>query len=184
MDAIKLVLVGDSGVVGESSFSYFCSKMQQIWAETITVGTETYSLELWDTASQPEYHRLRPLSYPRTDAFLICFSVGSPASFDNIKETWYPELQHHCPDLPFLLVATKIDLGDPSIKNAASGVGERLVTTAQGVELAEKLGAEKYLECSAKTHQGLKNIFDEGIATAVKYKTSVARKRTTKCIVV
>ncbi|KAJ7722929.1 small GTPase Cdc42 [Mycena metata] len=179
MNTIKLVVVGDSGV-GKTSllFSHTTNKFPtdyiplifDSWAKIITVGTETYTLQLWDTASRLEDHRLRPLSYPHTDAFLICFSVGSPASFDNIKEKWYPELQHHCPGVPFLLVATKSDLGDP----------------VQGEKLAKKLDAVKYLECSAKTYQGLKNVFDEGIAAAVKYKTPqpVARKRAVKCIVV
>lgn len=40
--------------------------------------------------------RLRPLSYPQTDVFLLCFSVVSPASFENVRTKWYPEIQHHC----------------------------------------------------------------------------------------
>lgn len=43
------------------------------------------SLGLWDTAGQEDYDRLRPLSYPQTDVFLICFSIVSPASFENVK---------------------------------------------------------------------------------------------------
>ena len=35
---------------------------------------------------QEDYDRLRPLSYPQTDVFLVCFSVVSPASFENVKE--------------------------------------------------------------------------------------------------
>ena len=34
---------------------------------------------------QEDYDRLRPLSYPQTDVFLICFSTMSPTSYDNIK---------------------------------------------------------------------------------------------------
>ncbi len=43
------------------------------------------NLGLWDTAGQEDYDRLRPLSYPQTDVFLICFSIVSPASFENVK---------------------------------------------------------------------------------------------------
>jgi len=40
--------------------------------------------------------RLRPLSYPQTDVFLLCFSIVSPPSFENIRTKWWPEIQHHC----------------------------------------------------------------------------------------
>lgn len=50
------------------------------------IGGEPYTLGLFDTAGQEDYDRLRPLSYPQTDVFLVCFSVVSPASFENVKE--------------------------------------------------------------------------------------------------
>lgn len=57
------------------------------------IGDEPYTLGLFDTAGQEDYDRLRPLSYPQTDVFLICFSVNSPASFENVKvcpsTLWY-----------------------------------------------------------------------------------------------
>lgn len=68
------------------------------------------SLGLWDTAGQEDYDRLRPLSYPQTDVFLICFSVASPSSFENVTSKWYPEIKHHCPDAPIILVGKIIIL--------------------------------------------------------------------------
>ena len=62
------------------------------------------SLGLWDTAGQEDYDRLRPLSYPQTDVFLICFSVVSPSSFENVTSKWCPEIKHHCADAPILLI--------------------------------------------------------------------------------
>ena len=49
-------------------------------------------LALWDTAGQEDYDRLRPLSYPDTDVILMCFSVDSPDSLENIPEKWTPEV--------------------------------------------------------------------------------------------
>ncbi len=43
-------------------------------------------LALWDTAGQEDYDRLRPLSYPDSHVILICFSVDSPDSLENVQE--------------------------------------------------------------------------------------------------
>lgn len=50
------------------------------------IGGEPYTLGLFDTAGQEDYDRLRPLSYPQTDVFLVCFSVVAPASYENVRE--------------------------------------------------------------------------------------------------
>jgi len=57
----------------------------RVLANRRRIGDEPYTLGLFDTAGQEDYDRLRPLSYPQTDVFLICFSVNSPASFENVK---------------------------------------------------------------------------------------------------
>ena len=56
------------------------------YAVTVMIGGEPYTLGLFDTAGQEDYDRLRPLSYPQTDVFLVCYSVVSPSSFENVKE--------------------------------------------------------------------------------------------------
>lgn len=40
----------------------------------------------------------------QTDVFLICFSVVSPSSYENVTTKWNPEVKHHCPEAPILLV--------------------------------------------------------------------------------
>jgi cell division control protein 42 len=99
---------------------------------------------------------------------LVCFSVTSPASFENVKEKWYPEIKHHCPGVPCLIVGTRIELrDDPSVIIELSRQRMKPITTEQGEALAREIGAVKYLECSARTQKGLKNVFDEAIVAAL-----------------
>jgi Ras-related C3 botulinum toxin substrate 1 len=50
-----------------------------------------------------------------TDVFLVCYSVVSPTSFENVQAKWIPELRHHAPNAPVILVGTKTDLRDDPV---------------------------------------------------------------------
>ncbi|KAJ8321714.1 LOW QUALITY PROTEIN: hypothetical protein KUTeg_000185 [Tegillarca granosa] len=65
---------------------------------------DSVELALWDTAGQDDYDRLRPLSYPNTDVILMCFSVDSPDSLENVQTKWTPEVRHFCPKVPIKLI--------------------------------------------------------------------------------
>jgi cell division control protein 42 len=178
MQTIKCVVVGD-GAVGKTCLliSYTTNKFPSDYvptvfdnyAVTVMVGGEPYTLGLFDTAGQEDYDRLRPLSYPQTDVFLVCFSVVSPSSFENVKEKWVPEIAHHCPKKPFLLVGTQVDLRDDRAtidklaKNKQQPISNQLAE-----RVAKELKAVKYVECSALTQQGLKDVFDEAILAALE----------------
>jgi hypothetical protein len=49
------------------------------------VGGLHYRVDLKDTSGMDYYDTLRPLDYTGTDIFLVCFSVVSPTSFDDVK---------------------------------------------------------------------------------------------------
>jgi small GTP-binding protein len=126
------------------------------------IGDEPYTLGLFDTAGQEDYDRLRPLSYPQTDVFLVCFSVTSPASFENVREKWFPEVHHHCPGVPCLIVGTQTDLrDDQSVREKLGKQKMSPVKKEDGERMAKELGAIKYVECSALTQYKLKDVFDE-----------------------
>ncbi|KAL6049129.1 Rho GTPase protein rac1 [Balamuthia mandrillaris] len=175
MQNVKCVVVGD-GAVGKTSLliSYTENRFPVDYVPTVfdnfTTGVEVdgklINFALWDTAGQEEYSRLRALSYPETDVFLLCFSVVSAPSFDNIKTKWFPEINHHCPGAKCILVGTKIDLREDKA-TMESLKGDRLPTLDMGKKLAEEIGAECYLECSALTQEGLKRVFEEAIRAVI-----------------
>jgi len=129
----------------------------------VKVADKTVALSLWDTAGQEDYDRLRPLSYPQTNVFLLCFSVISETSFKNVKTKWWPEVTHHCPT-DNILVGTKVDLrDDPEFLDSLKEKGLSPISPAQGEQLAAEIKAVKYMECSALTQKGLKEVFDFAI---------------------
>ncbi|XP_030627124.1 rho-related GTP-binding protein RhoB-like isoform X1 [Chanos chanos] len=143
--------------------------------ETATRAAKQVQLALWDTAGQEDYDRLRPLSYPDTDVILMCFSVDSPDSLENIPEKWVPEVKHFCPDVPIILVANKKDLrNDESVRTELSRLKQEPVKTEVGRAMAVRIGAYDYMECSAKTKDGVREVFETATRAALqKRPTSV-----------
>jgi small GTP-binding protein len=95
-------------------------------------------LALWDTAGQEDYDRLRPLSYPDTDVVLVCFSLDSPDSLENISEKWTPEVKHFCPSVPMLLVGLKKDLRARLPGCVATAEGRAMADKVQFIEIFYK----------------------------------------------
>lgn len=146
------------------------------YSASVMVDSRPITLGLWDTAGQEDYDRLRPLSYPQTDVFLICFALDGATSFENVRNKWIPEIQHHAPGVPFILVGTKLDLRN----DAKAGSEGKFISRAQGESLKEELKAFKFLECSARSQEGLKQVFDEAIrCVLINQSNAASRKR--KC---
>lgn len=179
----KLVVVGDGGC-GKTSLLIVFSKdefpedhvptifdnyVADIEIERKKVRRkDRVELSLWDTAGQEEYDRLRVLSYPYTDVILMCFSVDNPDSLENINQKWVPEIRNYCPKVPIILVGNKRDLrNDAKVVNNLARQKQLPVKPAEGREIMEKIGAVAYLECSAKSREGVRQIFEAASKAAL-----------------
>mmetsp|Transcript_12156 Transcript_12156/g.19628 ORF Transcript_12156/g.19628 Transcript_12156/m.19628 type:complete len:206 (-) Transcript_12156:397-1014(-) len=174
---VKCVVVGD-GAVGKTCMliSYTEGKFPKEYVPTvfdnyeatIIVEGKEVKFSLWDTAGQEGYARIRTLSYPKTDIFLLCFSVVNHPSFVNVKDRWYVEIKHHCPNVPMIIVGTKTDLRtDEATLESLRKEGKSPISEEEANSMVKELGALKFLECSALTRQGLKNVFDEALTSVV-----------------
>jgi len=179
---IQLVVVGDGAVGKTCALVSYCKgeypteyipTVFETYCVQLTVDAKDIDLILMDTAGQEDYDKIRPLSYPDTDVFLILYSVVNPNSFDNVKAKWVTEVTKYCPNVPIILVGTKMDLrDDPDTLRTLKG---KPLSYDDGMALAMQLSKEinarvKFMECSAYTRQGLKEVFQAAVQTAVTSK--------------
>jgi len=185
----KLVIVGD-GACGKTCLLIVFSKDEfpEVYVPTvfenyvadIEVDGKQVELALWDTAGQEDYDRLRPLSYPDTHVILMCFSIDSPDSLENIPEKWVPEVKHFCPNVPIILVGNKKDLRtDQNTIRELARNRQAPVRYEEGQQMANKIGAIRYIECSALTKDGVRKVFEEATRAALKRKKD--KKSSNKC---
>lgn len=103
-------------------------------------------LSLWDTAGQEEFDRLRSLSYDDTHAIMLCFSVDSPDSLENVETKWVGEIAENCPNVKLVLVALKCDLRKREDDDAEGAEPEKpCIDYEEGLRVAEKIKALRYL---------------------------------------
>ncbi|KAL8579409.1 hypothetical protein ACOMHN_026774 [Nucella lapillus] len=198
---VKIVVVGD-GYVGKTSLlvSYrnntfpvdYVPTVFDNFCQDVVVDGEWVNLQLWDTAGQEGFDRLRCLAYPNTDLFMMCFSLDRPSTLKHVKEAWFPEVSAYGVNVPIVLVGTKLDLrletanalqqSQESSKNRQQD--DHLVTYKQGKEVGRDIGAKCYFECSALTQQNVRDVFFESVRVVMnpRYRTLPERHLKKRCI--
>ncbi|XP_055298691.1 ras-like GTP-binding protein RhoL [Sitodiplosis mosellana] len=169
MPPLKITTIGD-GMIGKTCMliTHTKNEFPEEYVPTVyenhtcnlSVDGKDYTLTLWDTAGQEDFDRVRSLSYPNTDCFIICYSISNRASFNNVLSKWYPEIQHCSPSVPIILVGTKSDLRYPN--------SEKFVTLNEAKKLKQKIKAKALIECSAIEKKNIDAVFLEAVRAVVK----------------
>lgn len=110
---LKVVVIGDIVCGKTCLLMVYCNnkfppkyvpKVFKNYVKELTVDEHDFELQICNTAGQEEYDRLRPLSYAKSDVILVCYSIDSPNSYENVRERWIPEVEHFCHAVPIVLV--------------------------------------------------------------------------------
>lgn len=179
MENIKCVIVGD-GTVGKTSLliNFTSDRFSTDYVPTIfdnyqsniLVNSKPITLNLWDTAGQEEFDKIRPISYRNTDIFIICYSVNDIKSLNNIFNKWIPELTFYCPDIPYILVGTKVDLKFSKPDSYYIDI-----------DIVKNKSNKNVFECSSKTKYNVKKIFNEAVIIGLLNREKIKKKN--NCII-
>ncbi|KAG9312893.1 small GTPase superfamily [Chiua virens] len=178
----KVVVCGD-GACGKTSLLNVFTRgfFTQVYEPTvfenyvhdIYVDDQLVELSLWDTAGQEEFDRLRSLSYAETHVVMICFSVDNPTSLENVETKWIDEILEFCPGVKVCaslltlsmadaFVSLKCDLRDDrNVRERLARYGTHSVQYEEGLAVARRIRASRYLECSSKHNRGVSEVFYE-----------------------
>ena len=170
-EQLKVVAVGD-GSVGKTSLlvTYSTDSFPDEYIPTIfdnytakrKFKDKFVELNLWDTAGTVDHDQLRPMAYPQTDVFLLCFDLTCNISLENIKSKWLHEIDKYIkPRPPMILVGTKLD-----IRENEKSQDSKFISYNTGLEVAKKIKVYSYVECSSKTKSGVDKVFEQVVSAA------------------
>lgn len=175
MQSIKVVAVGDKGVgkacllrtyiTGGCSENITCED----FSKEIIIDDKNIIVMLYDITGQEDYEILRSGTYKDADAFLLCFSLVSPESLENIKNIWKPDISKENPNVPCILVGLQAEMRDEFDKHAEDYRNEGFspVPTSKGEEMKNEVEAVKYIECSCRDQKNVSEVFFEAAKVGV-----------------
>jgi len=122
MEAVKTVLVGESGVGKTSIISRFItdsfdpevlsSSSAQFISKTIKLEETTIKFDIWDTAGQEKFRSLAKIFYKDAKIIIYVYDITDKNSFEEIKNYWYKETLDNITnkDVILALIGNKTDL--------------------------------------------------------------------------
>ena len=122
MESYKIVLIGESGVGKTSIISRYINNSFDLQVLTsssaqfiskIIYLTDEISLkfDIWDTAGQEKFRSLAKIFYKDAKVIILVYDITNKASFDNLKNYWFNEIEENSiSDVILAIVGNKDDL--------------------------------------------------------------------------
>ncbi len=153
----KIIVFGDGGV-GKTSLTH--RYLTGVFSEgrNVTIGVEFYvkdlliegksiKLQIWDFGGEQRFRFLLPNYCRGCNGGIFVYDVTNLATLQSLHE-WMEVVSANAPNIPVLIVGTKIDL-----------VEKRKVARAEAIKVAQSLTMTGYAEVSSKTGNNVENVF-------------------------
>ena len=158
MGKVKAVFVGDAGVGKTCIVNRIANDRYDegadatVGAANVTVNIEVderkVEFNIWDTAGQERYRSLTPMYFTGAALAFLVFDVTSEKSFSALDD-FFKLLQQKSPEyVKYIVVGNKADLAS-----------DRKVTPQAAEDYAMSIGADFYIDVSAKTGMGVSELF-------------------------
>ena len=127
----------------------------------------TIHLKIWDTSGQEKFRSITKRFFQNAHVVILVYDITNKTSFEEIHNYWYQESINQCPNERIIaLIGNKTDLSD-----------RREVSLDEGQRYALKIKAI-FAETSAKTGEGIDNVFDKIIRKLAKHNLNIAMSGT------
>ncbi|XP_052698421.1 cdc42 homolog [Crassostrea angulata] len=163
--AVNCTVVGD-GFVGKSCLvqkiaggkfhQEYVATLKDNYSTKLSLNGDSFEMNITDIAG--EHEDLFSLEVP--DIYIVCFSLVDKDSLDSVEEFWIPDIQSLDQSVPIVLVGTQLDMRKP--------FDSRHITSEQGQNAAKRLGADYYVECSAKENSGIRETFQKAVMAKIR----------------
>eukprot|EP00800_Vazella_pourtalesii_P011596 TRINITY_DN278_c3_g1_i1.p1 TRINITY_DN278_c3_g1~~TRINITY_DN278_c3_g1_i1.p1 ORF type:complete len:208 (-),score=13.24 TRINITY_DN278_c3_g1_i1:180-803(-) len=120
-------------------------------AKRVSVGKDTLTLGIWDTAGSERYEAMSRIYYRSAKAAIVCFDLTEETSFERAK-FWVDELNSHEEGCFVYMCGTKLDL-------VQEGIQPRCVEHNVVQAFADDIHARKYVDTSSKSGQNIEELF-------------------------
>lgn len=156
---IKIIIIGNSNVGKSCILTKFVDD-EFISHNSTTIGVDyktfrtnyldkDIKLLIWDTAGQERFKSITKTFYKGAQVVIICFDLTNEISFEDV-DIWLEEIKKEKIGDPIIvLVGTKSDL-----------TSSRVITKEEALKKTTHLKFDAYFETSAKTNQGIEDIFN------------------------